>query len=78
MLTPTTPRGGGFEAVVKTLRHRFVNRMAKRVEVGEWQAVVGKTVFSATYELEDISFEIPVPESKEDWARMIRPNLPWA
>lgn len=78
MLTLTVPPDGGFEDVVKTLRHRFMDGLAERVEVGEWQAVVGKTEFSATYELEDISFEISVPESKEEWAQEIRPNLPWA
>lgn len=78
MITLTVPQGGGFEDVVKTLRHRFVNGMVKRVEVGEWQAVVGKTEFSTTHELEDVSIEIWVPESQEAWSNEIRPNLPWA
>ena len=34
----------------------------------------GNTPFAKTLELEDISFEIPVPESKEEWVYMIRPN----
>ena len=67
-----------FESIVKDIRKRFLKGKANLVEVGEWQAIKGNTPFARTYELEDISFEISVPESKEEWVQMIRPNLPWA
>lgn len=78
MLTLTMSPGEGFEDLVKTLRNRFVNGLSNQVEVGEWQAIKGHTPFARTYELEDISFEIPVPEGQEEWVQMIKPNLPWA
>src|SRR5690606_39948848 len=78
MLTLIAPPDGGFEGVVKALRHGFVSKLAKRVEVGEWQAVVGEKDFSVTHEIEDVSIEIWVPESREEWVKETRPNLPGA
>jgi hypothetical protein len=47
------------------------------INVGEWQAK--RDVPQArTYELEDVSFEIPVPSSRDVLAAMVKPNLPWA
>lgn len=67
-----------FEEIVQVLKEKFLNEEAKLANVGEWQAIKGDTPFAKTYELEDVSFAVPVPESKRDWIEMIRPNLPWA
>lgn len=67
-----------FASIIEDIRKKFLEGDASLVEVGEWQAIKGDTPFAKTYELEDLSLEIPVPESKEEWVQMIRPNLPWA
>lgn len=50
------------------------------VHVGEWQAISGLPQ-DRTIELEDVSFEIPLPSSdapKIALQILIQPNLPWA
>ncbi len=67
-----------FEVVVRNTINRFIRREAQLVEVGEWQAILGNTVFTRTYELEDIYFYTPVPTGREEWAEIVKPHLPWA
>lgn len=47
------------------------------VDNGEWQAKQG-TAFDKTIELEDVSFEWPIPASTGILQRAVNPNLPWA
>lgn len=49
------------------------------VEVGEWQAIRSDGFpFTKTIELEDVSFEVLIPDTIEDWQTRVEPNLPWA
>jgi len=67
-----------FNILVEELKSRFLDGEANLIRVGEWQAIEGDTPFSVTYELEDVNFTIKVPESQNQWASEIKPNLPWA
>lgn len=51
--------------------------VAPVVEVGEWQGRVGAAEGS-TIELQDVSFELPIPTTQEALAEAVQPNLPWA
>jgi thymidylate synthase len=49
------------------------------VHVGEWQAIRSGLPQEETIELEDISFEMPIPGFSMDILQsMVLPNLPWA
>lgn len=48
------------------------------VHVGEWQAIQASIPQAETIELEDVSFETPIPPDQKSWDNFIRPNQPWA
>lgn len=47
------------------------------VDVGEWQARVGAPE-GRTIELEDVSFGVPIPPTRDQLQDDMQPNLPWA
>lgn len=52
---------------------------APEVEVGEWQAIREvDSPFSKTIEVEDVTIDVEIPSTIEEWQRDIGPNLPWA
>jgi hypothetical protein len=49
------------------------------VHVGEWQAIRSDIPQADTIEVEDVSFDIPIPGADvADLQYFIKPNLPWA
>lgn len=49
------------------------------VKVGEWQAIRSGLPQEETVELEDVSFEIPIPGFEVELLQQaVQPNLPWA
>jgi hypothetical protein len=57
------------------IRDRLIQ--APIVDVGEWQARVGAPE-GQTIEIEDVSFEFPIPKTPDELADIVEPNLPWA
>jgi hypothetical protein len=53
--------------------------VAPDIHVGEWQAIRKDDMPQAdTIELEDVSFQVPLPMRVGDWQTDVKPNLPWA
>lgn len=71
----STPKYPTFWALHRQLAQDILE--APAVDVGEWQAIKGAAQ-SATYELEDVSFQVPIPASVNDWAGDVKPNRAWA
>jgi hypothetical protein len=47
--------------------------------VGEWQAIRDENLpFMSTIEVEDITLDIAIPPTIEEWQETVKPNLPWA
>lgn len=67
---------GSFKEIHDWLTIALAN--ASDVHVGEWQAIQGDIPQAETIELEDVSFQIPLPASVELFQKDIEPNLPWA
>lgn len=66
-----------FDEYVKYFTQRLAS--APVVEVGEWQAIQDKSSpFSSTIEVEDVTVDVDIPESVEQWQSVVKPNLPWA
>ena len=51
---------------------------APTVEVGEWQAQKIGSDDWITRELQNVVFEVDIPDEVHDWVHMVQPNLPWA
>lgn len=68
---------GSFNEVV--LRLTLLLAHAPVVDVGEWQAIRKGLPQERTIEVEDVSFEMPIPgDSIELLQALVKPNLPWA
>jgi hypothetical protein len=65
-----------FEQVIQSATMAL--SVAPIVPVGEWQAIVGDIPQAETIEVEDFSFEVPIPWLVQDLQSDVEPNLPWA
>lgn len=64
-----------FAVIRSMIREKLID--APVVEVGEWQAKVGAAE-GQTIEIEDVSFQFPIPGDGGSLAEVVQPNLPWA
>lgn len=51
---------------------------APTVEVGEWQAQKIGSEDWITREIQNVVFEVDIPDEVRHWVQMTEPNLPWA
>jgi len=71
------PWTADFNTIAVEIQDRL--KLAPEVQVGEWQAIQNAEMpQAATIEIEDVSFEVGIPDRKEKWQTAVRPNLPWA
>jgi hypothetical protein len=61
-------------------RYDFAQRLltSDPVYVGEWQSQKSVAGANTTYEILNASFEMQMPQTAEEAARLVGPNLPWA
>lgn len=68
---------GGFPHVQRVLLRKLLD--APATDVGEWQSQdVSDKPHMVTHEVRNASFEISLPESKDELASITGANLPWA
>jgi len=65
-----------FSGVLQQMRFALLNE-STTLDRGEWQSLNNRPQVRVT-EIHNSNFSVPVPESREGWAEMIDPNLPWA
>lgn len=61
-------------------RYDFAHRLlgAEPTYVGEWQSQKEVSAANTTYEILNATFEMAMPETEEQAARLVGANLPWA
>lgn len=77
-------RHGGRGRVIReswaTARYDFAHRLlgAEPVHVGEWQSQKEVSAANTTYEILNATFQMPMPQTQAEAARIVGANLPWA
>ena len=64
----------------ESARYDFSHRLlaSEPVYVGEWQSQKAIGAANTTYEILNATFEMPMPETAPEAARVVGANLPWA
>jgi hypothetical protein len=74
-----TLKNRGFHGIMHELGYELLHR-SKPVESLTWQSqpTQGRPGMGKTWELEDVCFEVAVPEDTALQTMLVKPNLPWA